>query len=246
MRASRAARRREDGTAAPAPREENAGETRARLISVATRLFAEHGFDGVSVRMITREANANLGAINYHFGSKEGLIREVFHSLARPVNEVRLSELDRYEREAGTGQLQLERVVHALVAPTIRFAADPTRDGFYLLRLIVLARTLPRPFMTSVIAEDYDVVFHRFVAAICRAAPHLTREQASWRYSFTIGALLHVAGFFDGYDRIRRLTDGLCDIDDVENLVNELVAFVTAGLSGGAAGKPDQKGEGTP
>ena len=207
-------------------------ETRTRLISVATRLFAQHGFDGASVRMITRESGANLGAINYHFESKEGLIREVFRSLARPVNEMRLSELDRYEQEAGSGRLELKRVAYALVAPAIRFASDPTMNGFYLLRLIVLARTLPRPFMTSVIADEYDMVFHRFVAAIGRAMPHLTREQVCWRYSFSIGALLHAAGYYDGYDRIERLSGGLCRADEVEVLIDELVTYVTAGLSG--------------
>lgn len=206
------------------------GETRARLIAVATRLFAEQGFDGVSVRKITGEANANLGAVNYHFESKEGLIREVFRSLATPVNVMRLSALDAYEKEAGSEPLRLEQVAHALVAPAVRFASDPTTGGFYLFRLIVLARALPRPFMTSVIAEGYDDIFNRFVAAISRALPDLSREEVCWRYSFSIGSLLHVVGYFDGNDRINRLTNGLCDVGDVSGVISQLVSYVTAGL----------------
>ncbi|MGN0846464.1 MAG: TetR/AcrR family transcriptional regulator [Kiritimatiellia bacterium] len=50
--------------------------TKADIIDKATRLFAEKGFDRVSVRDICGAAQANLGLVNYHFGSKAGLYRE--------------------------------------------------------------------------------------------------------------------------------------------------------------------------
>ena len=52
--------------------------TRERLLDAAERLFAERGFAGTSVREITDAAGANLGAVNYHFRSKENLYAEVF------------------------------------------------------------------------------------------------------------------------------------------------------------------------
>jgi AcrR family transcriptional regulator len=55
-------------------------ETRERLISVATQLFAEHGFSKVTVRDICQKARANVAAINYHFGGKEGLYHEILQS----------------------------------------------------------------------------------------------------------------------------------------------------------------------
>jgi len=51
--------------------------TRERLLDVASDLFAERGFDGVSVRDITRAAQANLGAVTYYFQSKQALFAEV-------------------------------------------------------------------------------------------------------------------------------------------------------------------------
>jgi AcrR family transcriptional regulator len=56
---------------------ENDSVTRGRLLSAATRLFAAHGFKRVTVRDICREAEANVAAVNYHFGDKLGLYREV-------------------------------------------------------------------------------------------------------------------------------------------------------------------------
>ena len=59
--------------------------TRARIIKAAARIFAEHGYEGASVRTIVARADVNQAAINYHFGSKEGLYRAVLklalHSL---------------------------------------------------------------------------------------------------------------------------------------------------------------------
>ena len=44
--------------------------TKEQIIDVATELFAKDGYNGTSVRDIASEANVNVAAINYHFGSK--------------------------------------------------------------------------------------------------------------------------------------------------------------------------------
>jgi AcrR family transcriptional regulator len=52
-------------------------ETRQRILSVATEMFASSGYDGVSVRDIAEKAGVNVGAISYHFGGKENLLKAV-------------------------------------------------------------------------------------------------------------------------------------------------------------------------
>jgi AcrR family transcriptional regulator len=75
-------------------------ETRERLLKAAERLFAERGFKKVTVRDICRAARANVAAVNYHFGDKEGLYREVLRSAIDVVREGRSPEekLERYLR----------------------------------------------------------------------------------------------------------------------------------------------------
>jgi AcrR family transcriptional regulator len=51
--------------------------TRQRLLDAARRLFAEHGYDHVTVRMIAAAAGANVALINRYFGSKSALFAEV-------------------------------------------------------------------------------------------------------------------------------------------------------------------------
>jgi TetR/AcrR family transcriptional regulator len=61
--------------------------TAAALIQAARELFALHGYDGASVRAITARAGANLGAITYHFGSKEALHEAVIESVMGPARQ---------------------------------------------------------------------------------------------------------------------------------------------------------------
>ena len=62
-------------------------DARDRLLVAARQAFARHGFDGASVRDITAAAGVNLGAITYHYGSKDALYHEVLRSLVGPVGE---------------------------------------------------------------------------------------------------------------------------------------------------------------
>jgi len=76
-------------------------DTKDRILDVAERLFAEHGFANTSLRSITAEAGANLAAVNYHFQSKDALIQAVFARRLGPLNQARLEMLDAAEARAG-------------------------------------------------------------------------------------------------------------------------------------------------
>ncbi len=65
--------------------------TRQRILNAAERLFAERGYDGTSVRAIVAKAHVNQAAINYHFGGKDGLYREVLHGAFRALTENQLT-----------------------------------------------------------------------------------------------------------------------------------------------------------
>lgn len=75
-------------------------DTRERILDAAERLFMESGYEGTSMRMITGEAGVNLAAVNYHFGSKEALLREVFRRRLNWLNTERLRALDLLEQQA--------------------------------------------------------------------------------------------------------------------------------------------------
>jgi len=75
------------GTSHGGARGEDERDTRTRLIRVGRELMARNGFKGTSVRSITEGAGANLGAITYHFGSKQGLYEAVLGDVLGPLRD---------------------------------------------------------------------------------------------------------------------------------------------------------------
>jgi TetR/AcrR family transcriptional regulator, regulator of cefoperazone and chloramphenicol sensitivity len=74
------------GTAVDSQSQANA--TRDRLLTAAIDLFAEHGFDGVTVRQICQQAGANIAAVNYHFRDKLGLYLAVLGTAIEHMRDV--------------------------------------------------------------------------------------------------------------------------------------------------------------
>lgn len=204
---------------------------RARIMEAAIRLFAQRGLDAVSVRDITAAARVNLGAVNYHFGSKEQLIRELYESLLNPLQAKRVELLDQIEAGAGTGPLDLELVLRALVEPTIRDVVGQKGPTTYLPRLMAQAYALPRPFLNDALAEQNDYIAKRFINALARAAPELSFEQVCWRYYLVVGGFLQLTSDSQGLHRLRRLSNGCCDTENPDSVIEELVAFFLHGMS---------------
>jgi AcrR family transcriptional regulator len=81
--------------------------TRERILRAAERLFAEHGYDGTSIRAIVAKAKVNQAAINYHFDGKDGLYREVLRTAFRALTEDQLAhaeEVKSMSREEAVSQ----------------------------------------------------------------------------------------------------------------------------------------------
>jgi AcrR family transcriptional regulator len=77
--------------------------TRSAILAAAERLYADRGFGDVTLRDIVAEANVNLAAVNYHFGSKDELIAELFVTRSLATNRERLNELKLAEEKGFRG-----------------------------------------------------------------------------------------------------------------------------------------------
>lgn len=211
-------------TPAPKPKD----STRSKIVMAALRVFATRGFEAASLKEITTASETNVAAIHYHFGSKEALIREVLQTVADPVNQLRMDMLAR--QPAGPGRT-LEHVLEALLAPPIRLSADTTGDGRLLTRLILQARALPSEFTNTALVQQYDEMALHFVQALREVEPGLSEGDAFWRYAFAIGAMHYIVADSDAANhRLNRLSGGLCDTDDPEAILRQLIAFVAAGM----------------
>lgn len=105
-------------------------DTRARIVRAAERLFAARGLNGVSLREINRAAGqSNTGAVQYHFGDRDGLIRAVIEKHRKDTEPRRHALLDQYEA-AGVDDLRV--LAAALVLPAAAKLSDPDGGREYL------------------------------------------------------------------------------------------------------------------
>lgn len=221
-----------------------APETRDRILDAAEALFVEHGFEATTMRMITSRADANIAAVNYHFGSKDALIQEVFKRRLTELNRRRLAALDRLEVEAQGAPLKPSRIVEAFFGTALEMAADTAHGGHTFMRLLGRTYTEPNGFVRQFLAEEYAEAVERFLAALYRALPDVPREEILWRFHFMMGAMSYAIA---GTDALQ-LFAGKFDDADPERLLPRLMSFLLGGLRAPLPGQgvPGENGRGAP
>jgi AcrR family transcriptional regulator len=199
-------------------------ETRERVLEVAERLFAERGLDAVSIRDIIAGAGANLGAINYHFGTKDRLIEAVFERRLVPSAQEQLRALAAVERAAGDHPPKLEAVLEAIFRPVVEETMDPKRGGATFGKLMARSLVDPNPVMERVMQSHLAAVFKRFDSALMHAMPSLAPGDVFWRMHLLMGGL-HQSLLLLG----RKPPHGAPVLNlDAETYVRRFVAFAAA------------------
>ncbi len=205
----------------------DASDTRARILDVAESLFVLHGFEATTLRMITSEAQVNLAAVNYHFGSKEALVEEVFRRKLTGLNALRIAELDRLEAAAGGAAVKPRQIVEAFFGVSVRMADDVAGGGRSFMRLLGRAYTEPTEFVRNFLAAEYAEVVARYKAAFFKALPTVPKEEFLWRFHFMQGALSYA---ISGADALKVLGEGQLDDANTEALYTRLMSFLIGGL----------------
>jgi len=149
-------------------------ETRERLVEVSARLFAERGFSKVTVREICQRANANVAAVNYHFGGKDGLYQEIVSSAIRTMQ----STTDEI-REAGAKRPAEEQL--AIFVHTFLSRVAQHRDG-WIHHLMMQEIRDPTPELDRVVksvVRPRMAYLSEVIARILQCAPDDDRVQYS-------------------------------------------------------------------
>ena len=201
-----------------------AGLTKERLLVVAGELFADRGFDSVSLRMITDRANVNLASVNYHFGSKEELIGAVVDDIVRPVNERRLSLLSLIDY---TRQDPIRKIIHAFIDPVFDLSDSGNDDNKYY-KLISRCIASRDERVSSIIIKQFPEVLAQFVSSLTKALPSMDSNSAHLKIMFMAGALAH--SLFH-YENLLLISEGRFDLNSTEVLKSELVSFLLTGMN---------------
>jgi AcrR family transcriptional regulator len=200
-------------------------QTRSAILAAAERLYAERGFSDVTLRDIVSEANVNLAAVNYHFGSKDELIAELFVTRSLALNRERLREL-RMAEEQGGGRAEIAEVLRALVGPTLRGCLGPENERSTAARFMIRVSIESVPPIRRIRNREIDHL-RKFIAAMRRALPVHSDVELYWGLHFTLAMAQQTVR---DSERLAKLSDRQCDVDDVEAVIERVVKVAVMGL----------------
>lgn len=200
--------------------------TKDRILGAAEALFAQHGFAGTSLRQVTSQADVNIAAVNYHFGSKDNLVNEVFRRRMDEMTAARMSQLDAAQRECPG---QLRAVLAAFVEPALALAQDRQSGGAFV-RVIARAYAEKNDNLRRFLSDHYGHVLRDFGRAIAACLPGLSKEELYWRLDFLAGALTYAMADFGLIKR----PAGVTEAAHRARAAAELIHFAEAGFRAAA------------
>ena len=196
--------------------------TKDRILGAAEELFAQHGFAATSLRQVTGLAAVNIAAVNYHFGSKENLVNEVFRRRMEEMTARRLQQLEAAQREHPG---QLEPVLAAFIEPALALAQDRNGGGAFV-RVIARAYAEHNESLRRFLSDQYGHVLRHFGKALAACLPGIDKDSLYWRLDFLAGALTYAMSDFGMIKR----PSGASEAAHRARAARELIRFAAAGL----------------
>ena len=208
--------------------ERHNNETLSRILSVATELFSNQEYSGVSLRQLTKKAGVNLAAVNYYFGDKKSLYHAVVARHIHPINQARLNKLHEAEQVAGDKPVPLAVILDILFRPFFELNQDKINGGHHIGLIVGRSMVAPHIITNQTLVRELQPITPAFAHALRRQVLNLPTDDFMWRLSFVVGALHHTLATLH---RMKELTQGICPDNDCEGALRRLIQFSTVTLT---------------
>ncbi|HEY0105960.1 MAG TPA: TetR/AcrR family transcriptional regulator [Rhizomicrobium sp.] len=207
----------------PTKRTQRSVATSERILDAAEELFAHHGIYGVTMREIAELADVDTALLHYYFDSKRGVFDAVFARRCDVLNSERMTELDRYEAQAGGG-LTVEGIIAAYLSPMFGLNRQ---GGKGWRNFCAFVTHLDSTELADLFAKKFEPVLRRFIALLQRALPDADEADLFWSYHMFCGSLMIVNA---ANGSIENLSGGLCRTADFDAIEPRLVRYSAQGF----------------
>lgn len=201
-------------------------DTAGRIIQAAEKLFSEQGFKETTMRQITGLAEVNLAAVNYHFGSKFGLIRSVAERSLSPLCEQvdkGLAQLNLADATPGLDQL-LQLMAQALV----HVHGQNQNALSVLMRLLDQAYLPSQHDLQAFLRERYGARFDRYLQYFRADAAPLGEREFFWRLHFLLGSVIFTLSNMHTLSALEQ--QGEATEVKLEQILARMIPVISAGM----------------
>ena len=215
-------------TIAPATRRKKAQPgatetTETEFLDAAERHLAENGYAGAKIRAIADEAQANLGALHYYWGSKESLFRAACGRRMAPMIEERMARFDALGEHPSVVE-----ILRAYFEPTFLSHRESPAKRRLFCQIYTRILTDPSPEVKAIMLEIFAEPTRRFVSLLRGACAHVDDRHFYWRLHCVFGASQHASTYTDD---IGLIAQGRFDTSDLEFGIETIIQFVAAGMT---------------
>ncbi|MEL7051085.1 MAG: TetR/AcrR family transcriptional regulator [Cyanobacteria bacterium J06588_5] len=167
-------------------------ETKEQILEVAECAIAQNGYAGTTLRNIVGQANVNLAAVHYHFGSKEELLTAVLARISEQIVAGQLAALDELLADSDDA-LSVDAILRAYLGPPLTCAMKNCQAHPMRAQFIGRCRTEPDP-VRSIADRQFRPSTQRFLDVLHRALPQQTRTHLTWKLVLVVSSLVRVLG----------------------------------------------------
>ncbi len=200
-------------------------EVRQRILAAAEQLFSEKGFSSTTVREITKKANCNLAAINYHFQGKDNLYVEVIKRNLKILRDVRIESINKVLEDNPQG-VTLEQLLKAFAQSFIEPFVENGRAQRFMKLMIheMLEPRLPK----HTFAEEVAIpIMKAFGNALKRIYTDITEKEIFMNVISIIGQLMQTIHLNEIYRDEMHMQE---KIPGMKEMMEHIVEFSAAGI----------------
>lgn len=161
--------------------------TREKVLDAAERLFADHGFDGVSIREIAQEAGVTLGVVGFHGGSKLDLFKTILRRRVETLSAARRAGLAEL-RARGGSHPGLYELMDLYISPYLEIASGGDPQWRAYARLI--ARIVDDERWYPHVRDLYDPVAREYLSAIRLIYPDVDPAKLATTFVLSVASML--------------------------------------------------------
>lgn len=204
---------------------EQRAETIEKILDTAEALFSKRGFYGVTLKDVAKGVGVHHTLLHYYFEDKKTLFDAVFSRRASVSSSRRMKALEEYDRRTN-GSPTVEGALHAFLDTDFDLyieGGEQWRNG-----LALAAQVANTPVWgAEMMDEHFDPVVLRLIGILKKALPDYPEEDIFWGYHFVTGALMLTLA---RTGRIDKLSNGVCQSDDLAAAKMRMAAFMAAGF----------------